>query len=922
MSSRAPSVMDPRLRLLNHLNGRIYRILFDEDVDPESPIVRSAVATLRQRFGNNRELITSPHCYVSHYTAYYHAVMHLLAWLLVEKAESEPLDVRYIIALCLDMHWPVSADINLKSVGLTPRQFQLKFDRSWWLRHRAAMSLARVPCEDALDPRPAAALWEYLPDIMCLSEPASLPPLVLMLRKAWPSKTNLEQFTNKLINIRDMSEKRFTCKQDGPEDKVVIKHGLQAMRHLMQWFCVTNTGGYRHSKTIVTDWRTRALMSACWNRIGSLSDDEIYIETDALFSNPIVTMFVINEFIEYVLRSTPTTYAWLNAMCGWEVYGKRLLEFCDGYRNCLPLPVPPDAKTVERGLEWTTDTIVAEAAAGTDDADDEESYFEDLGREITLQSLPKPVPTGVFREQHFKAFVSASRADDRTKKPLQVSDSVMLPPKPNVIDRANPLGDRAADVMSQRTCYVGLHGFIKRGFVIGSASRIPKSFWSFLNGTADMSRFIPPQSTKANAVSVRTSLNAILDSPQKSVEFRPADWQGGRRRFRRQLGVPILFSDVRAVTHNLLDNEWRIENSDLEAKYGEVEACRFIAPHLHHKYVSTSRIMALVMLFYECHHDSVALMMTLVRMYYQRFKCGAPTITAAFTRLQTRFPYEHAIVYGMLSGWSEWSYLMTANLAVDQTESQFVNFAAAVTRRRKHASTLPPPPSSDWLLFCPNCDRVYSLITQFSAIGRQPSRFVSDHVSGFQKPRVDTMTGDMYCSRKGDRRSVICNETKLMYCHMRGKLVYLDGRCYTYCSRPECLNKMERSCDDGYIGNGYACASCSTQARLTAVSVLREIEKLNQRDAKAKAREEARAAAAAEVKGRPARAEGVIDGQQKLIEKLNETARLPARLLRDRKFVQSLNGPVDSDSLPAAAGPLMRLAEHNRVVSSTRKLLK
>jgi hypothetical protein len=901
------------------VNGQLYHILFDADVDPASAGVRSAVAALRQRFGARRDLITSPHCYTSHYTAYVHGVMHLMAWMLTDGSTTEPLDVRHIAAQCLDMHWPVSADINLKSKGLTVAQFQVKFDRAWWLRQRAAMSLARVPCEDALDPRPLATLWQHLPDIVCLSEPPALPPLVLMLRKAWPSKTNLEQFTKKLLNIREMFEKRFTCKQDEEEDRVLIPHGLQAMRYLMQWFCVTNVGGYAHSKTIVTDWRTRALMSACWNRIGAMKDHVVKAETDALFSNPIITMFVINEFTEYALRSTPPTYAWLNAICGWQVYGDRLLEFCDAFRRCLPLPTPPDARTLD-GADKK-----AKKKKKSGDDDDEDEFFEDLGRQITLQSCPKPVATGVFREQDYDVFVTASRANDRTKQPLRVADNIMLPPKPNVINRANPLGDRAADVMSQRTCYTGLHGFIKRGFVIGAASRIPKPFWAFLWETADLSLYLPPQLTKANAVSVRTSLNAILNATQTSVTFRPtADAREGRRRFRRTVGAPVAFEHIRSVTQVLLDHAWRFENCDLEAKYDEVEACRFIAPHLHHKYTSTSRVIALVMLFFECHYDAIALMTTLTRMYYQRFKCGSPTITAAFARLRERFPYEHAIVYGMLSGWSEREYLVTANLAVDQIEAQLSNAAAVTGRRRKHASPLAPPPSADWLLYCPNCDRVYSLVTQFAGSGRQPHRFVSDHVSGFQKPRVDTQTGDMYCSRKGDRRSVFCNETKLLHCHMRGKLVYMDGRCYTYCSRPGCLNKMERSPEDGYVAGGYACASCSLQARLTAVAVLQEIEKASQRDIKAKARKEVRDA---EEKDRVERIDHVIQqhgpNAHKLIAKLNEIGALPAHLLRDRAFVQPLRAPVGTDdSLPAASGPLHRLAELNRVVRATRSLVK
>lgn len=878
-------------RLLKSLNGKAYHVLLRPDADPIDREVQSVVAALRPRIGQRRDLISTKWWHLSPYTAFIHCRMYVLAGILTERAAHHPLDVRKQAAVCLDMHWHAADEINRLSDAVPPTKYAATFNREWWLIHKQLITILRVPCQDALDPRPIATMLEYLPSLVCLSEPPDLPLLIIMLRKAFPNKTNLPQFITKLMHIRATEVKRRTCKQDEVDseaDALPVKTGYQIMRYLIQWVCVMHSGGYAHCKTIVTDWSLRALMTKCWNRIGELTDDEIVAETDTYFQNPIVTMYAINEFMEHVLRGSPAAYDWLNKTCGWQVYGDRLLEFCDAYRALLPLPVPPDPEWLEKhaktGDDWK-------------DAEMEAQY------QVAVDECPLPVHIGQFDQRQMNAFVAESHANNRAKQPLRPRQHVAHPPKSNVINRADPFGKRASESMNPRMCYMAMYAFIKRSFVIGSASRIPKSFWSFLWENADLSRFIAPQTVGPNSIAVPTSLNAILSCPIKQVAFAPAA-SAMAVKHKRSGGAVVSLEEVRQVTQNLIDYEWVIESGKLMRDFGDDASTRFIAPHLHHKYMSTSRIMAAVMLFYECNHDAIAIMMTLVRMYYQRFKCGKPTIALTFQRLRTSFAYEHAIVYGMLSGWREWSYLVAVYLPVQTIERQ-LRISDAVYRRRIRGQ---PPEAAHWLLFCPNCDRVYSLFTQFSAVGRYPPRFHSEQISGFQKPRVCIETGDLYCSRKTDRRAPICNEVKLLYCDIRGKYVYLNEKCYMRCCRAGCVNTMMRSEYDVHTSHGYVCATCVLDARLATERAMRNSDKADAKDQIKKAR-----AAATEARRTQRRVKRDDDGAD---QKQNAVGALPAHLLNNRKYTQKLTVAA------AARDPLQHLAELKRVQQSTFKFVK
>lgn len=892
MSSRSPSTLHPLSRLLYDLNGKAYVMLLRPNADPIDRDVCSVVEALRRRIENTSELITSKWWFLSPYTAFVHCSMYLLAGVLTGRAEHYDIAVRRHAAACLDMYWGIAEEINLRSQSTHPANYATVFNRDWWIGHMQRMSLLRVPCQDALDPRPAAQMLEHLPSLVCLSEPPDIPLLIIMLRKAWPNKTNLSQFVTKLKHVRASELKRRTSAHDeetSEADALPIKAGHQIMRYLMQWICLMHVGGYSHSQTLVTKWHVRALMTKYWNRIHDMTSDEIEIETDEYFQDPIMTIYAINEWMEYVLRSSPAAYDWLNQICGWQVYGDRLLEYCDAYRSLLPIPKPPDSEWLEKhaktGDEWKDAEMEARL-------------------QMAVDECPLPVHWEQFNQRQLNVFLAETKANDRTQQPTEPRQHIPQPPKTNVINRADPFGKRAAESMSTRMCSVAMYGFNKRGFVIGSASRIPKSFWSFLWENVDLTRFIAPQTVGPNAVAVPTSLNAILSSPIQQVAFAPAATDVPHK---RRAGSLVALEEVRQLTQNLLDYEWVFENGHLVKEFGDDAATRFIAPHLHHKFLSTSRIMAAVMLFYECHHDSVAIMATLVRMYYQRFKCGKPTITATFQRLLKRFPYEHAIIYGMLSGWREWSYLTIAYLPAPTTERQLY-IANAVYGRRING---PPPESAHWLLFCPNCDRIYSLFTQFSAIGRYPTRYHSDQISGFQKPRVCTDTGALYCSRKTDRRAPICNAVKLIHCDIRGKYVYFNDKCYVRCHRAGCVNIMERSEYDVYTSHSYVCASCVLDARLATERAMRNSDK-------AEAKEQAKKARAAEAAARRSARPRIKAEETEAVSKQNAVGALPARLLNNPKYNQRFN--VDGDA--AAAAPLRNLAELARVQQATFKFVK
>lgn len=895
MSSRVPQVADPRLRLLTHLSGKtVYHTLLQLDVDPVAADVRDAVASCHARSWHRRDIIATPFFDASPYTAYVHATVHLLADMTVASSQL-PLDVRALCAKCLDLFWPVIASIAILSEPVVSREaFAAVFTRDWWANHRNSLSLERVPCSEALDPRPAGAMCDSLPDIICLCEAPFLPPLVGLFRKAWPSKRNLEDFINKLRGIRDTVTDRVVNTKDEPTvlpntNVCRVKDGLLIMRYFLQWFCVAHVGGYGHCKTIVTDWRTRALMSGVWNRIETMDEAQIMAETDRLFANRILTVFVISEYMEFVIRNS-VAFAWLNRICGWRVYSDRLLEYCDAYRACLPLPPPP-----------------ALGARVFDPRNPADADWAQAETEILLADQPTPILESVFRQRHVTTFVEESGARHHAQKPRDVAVNVMRPPRPNVIQRSNPFGDRASQTMSRKNCYVAMNEFIRRSFVIGSASRIPQPVWQFLWDKADFSTFIPPQGKGTDAAPVPTSLNAITSAQYAHFLFEPTHRVDTRR---TRSTTVIALAQVRAVTHAFLDAESEFEHLPVSARFGERSATRFIAPHLRRKYTTASRIIAFVMLFYECERTAVALMLMMLRIYYQHFKSGKPMVQEALTRISVKFPYEYKVVFGILSGWREWRFIACVSLPMNMTGWQATH-AKQVIRMVMDTPTARPPASADWLSFCPNCNTVYSLVTPlFTERQKSAPRFLSGKVGVFEKLRVDLDTGILYCSRRTGRRAHFCTVTPLLNCSLLGKLMSIDGRrSFVRCCQPNCTNKIERTEFDGFNEFGYACATCMQKARLDVAAALAENDKAALKDSKARARREQ-----AELR-RVQREEESKKAGYVVTTAYNAAAHLRQNL--QRQYVRA-----HTPATAAPPDPLRRLAEQNGLFAATARLLR
>jgi hypothetical protein len=889
------------LRLLVHLSGKtIYHTLLKLDVDPDDADVRAAVSSCWSRSGHRRDIIGTPLCHASPYTAYVHVVMHLMADMCA--TESLPVDVRQTSAKCLDMFWSIASSITTLSDGVTSaKQFADIFTREWWLSRR--ISLSNVPCAEALDPRPAGAMCDSFADVICKCEAPSIDALTTLFRIAFPSKRNAEQLVKKLKKVRDVVTERVVNRRDEPDvvkdgkNVVRFKEGVLIMRYVLQWYCVANMGGYPHCKTVVTDWRHRALMTQIWTLIPTMSEDQIYMETDKIFDNRVLTVFIISEYMEHVIRST-VLFDWLNRFCGWRVYSDRFLEFCDEFRRLLPLPPPPPPRVFDPANAQT----------------EEEADWAQMETVLILSKQPTPVLDSTFRQFHLNTFVHESGAAEHSNEPRQIAPNVMRPPAPNVINRKNPFGPRASETMTHKNCYVAMNNFIRRSFVIGSAARIPEDVWLFFWSKAkgDFENFIPPQNKGPDAVSVPTVLNAIRAAEYSEFVFNPTP-RATTTKTRRVRGKTIIrFADVRAVAQAFFDLQPEIERQPLTERYGEHTATKFIAKHLHCKYMSASRIIALVMLFFECNEKAVALMMMMVRIYYQHFKSGKPMVQKALARLSREFNYEYHVVFGILSGWREYQFLKCVPLSVDIAALQ-EKHTKAVMERVMCSESAHHPPSIDWLTFCPNCAELYSLVTPlYRERAKYAPRFVSGKVGVFQKLRVDINTGKLYCSRRTGRRATFCSNAVLLTCCLTGKVVCWDGkRTFTDCCQPGCTNKIECTPLDGFNDNGRACATCMQRARLEVTAALLDCDKKAMKEAK---NAETRQIALERKRQLEAEAEkpGWIPLQ--LVDMYNATADLSQRL--QRQFVTSHAPAVKTSDT------LRRLAEHNRVLNATRSVFR
>jgi hypothetical protein len=230
------------------------------------------------------------------------------------------------------------------------------------------------------------------------------------------------------------------------------------------------------------------------------------------------------------------------------------------------------------------------------------------------------------------------------------------------------------------------------------------------------------------------------------------------------------------------------------------------------------------------------------------------------------------------------------------------------------------PECIDWLLFCPNCDRVYTLVTKFCSPGKFPFRYQATDIAGFHKLRIDTRTGELYCNRKNDKHAEVCNRTKLIRYHMAGKMVFLNGKPHVQCFQPFCINKIERSPYDVFNEFGCACPPCSFSARVGVEQAIEEKKKAAEKEAKVKRRAdeaEAHQTAIRVKEEADAKLPGALSAAQ--LEEANAIASLPRHLITNRKYVSAHS--ASSTDTPSS-NSLKALAELNRVKAATRKLVK
>ena len=114
----------------------------------------------------------------------------------------------------------------------------------------------------------------------------------------------------------------------------------------------------------------------------------------------------------------------------------------------------------------------------------------------------------------------------------------------------------------------------------------------------------------------------------------------------------------------------------------------------------------------------------------------------------------------------------------------------------------------DWILYCPHCRDIKSLISSYT---QPPEKWNSRFVAGFRRTLVDVNNDTLTCSRK----SGPCGDTELKFLHAFGRDTRLGDKMIVVCVNCANLIYLHPTRTE-YNSTGVICVKCAADRRSAA----------------------------------------------------------------------------------------------------------
>lgn len=846
---RIPSAwLDPRPWLLEYFIASAkgvkwmeeeYRVMFGKDRCPWDADVQDIIR--RSTIPLRTDLFDQEYTYLSDCAMYVDFVVHR-AYVEFTSTNTHPTIVIQRLGRYIDMFTRHIADIrqfqgNPLDVE-TPIAFYEQFSIAWYAIDPP--SPVRIPCWESLNTAAEATLCRSIMRIV-MSYDAPTPakeehaPLVTLFRKAWPQKHQLDQFVKKFIRVVGTVEQRRVGRWN--EDRRIEQHptGDDVMRHVLQWWCLFHIGGYPHCKSIVTHPAVRSSMQELWQRIPTMTTQQLTVWSEALAHQPVVTLCVIKEFMVHAIDMNISVGIWLCDRSKWDIFRDTLVTYADRYRDTLPYrPVPTN--------------IAADAQEELDDNRAKLKQSEKTGREEkrAQRMMKQAINANKRLDRQSKqgtedSTVAADKVKDRLKTQgilLEEStdeegddDDLLFAQKTNkkkgekervdlsaeqfrvgLYDEGKDYDDTKIDMFDEQfivdmnkvtgnPALTQLHIFVRCIHEVGASTRVPASFWSFVYNQ------MPIAQPEGLDLKQRTLL--FKPTASKFISGHAAELYG-----KAKLNIDTMMLRMRTD----VDQQWWMgSRGGVIYGLGEDLVIESVEPSLRPQFLGVRRCFQLTMISLLCHPDAIDLVAWLITLYFQHSRCGKPTITQVFNRLIRAFPYEYSVVYCLMMTWKEWDTAWRVPLPVGITENQLKQLQALFP------CGVRPDFRIDWLVYCPTCKKIPALVDQAISTGSSyPKHYTAKSVAGFSGIFVDVRDQPafeserkVYCPRKTGRAAQQCAQTCLRHMKMAGYLCVLNDTVYVICPQRGCGNKMQCIPDvDGFNKSGWMCSACVQSAEM------------------------------------------------------------------------------------------------------------
>lgn len=705
--------------------------------------------------------------------------------------------------------------------GSAEEQFRTKFDRYWWdSHHDPRVCTQTIPCEADLDPRPVTHLWNnrmYLFHTYTTLSSAEdgHDPLTSLFCKAMPQKHTLDEFPNKLNDIFSVREKRKTRQGCAA---TVVTTGLSVLLNCLEWWCMFNLGMYRHSShQLNTYWDLRTQWIKFWNDLhhpDAATSEWLMNQAKVLIHNPLRTLFCIKEYIIYAVRVMPAFRDWVRERSIWDAYEYQCIQVLNRFR---------------RG-RYKDEEVAAYLACMCKVGYHTRQPMNFYGYMGEFLSEPKPSAllewTEIKPEAALPASASGLSSEDRVLNDEDGTDEQEEDEDENE-GEPDPTGNSLASLA--RLAKAHKNNPAATAAVVRKELNHPELYDDDEDDNDDKEseakklemedavakekdkktknkRKRKPPPPKAppslNHYFMSIKPNASGDA-RKKVRIVPKDvdpyWIGVMVAPTGNKGR-YLVSEYKAAAQELLDKQYLI--ADYQPVEEELRFLEPIQPHSYRPYLTCRRIIQVLFASYGGTMYGTGLCLDLCHAYFLK-RCGKTAVGHLMSQLTSKAPYEYNLLYYLVSAWQEWnnvwSVKRSAWFAYNQ-RSAFIDRFKGIT----------PHHRAEWLVYCPNCLDIQSLIVQSRGTAASfPSQYDSKKVSGFKNVLLCLQTQEFYCGRKSGQRAKRCADTKLAHMNMFGRICNLNGESYCLCEQPACANIIEmNSAEDYYNEYGIVCAHC------------------------------------------------------------------------------------------------------------------